>query len=391
MPLCRHSLLPLLLCTLTVGAQDTLSWPAAWWATVDEQQRVVLQWNVSPSPTAAGYHICSGLPCEDYATVQGRLDTTLVCSDHMPTAEHTYRLHVFDTLGNVTPLTPPFGNMVLQAEIPACETHVVASWTPYRGAPVQVHYSLLGRCEPVDTAYTILYSTSDTTALRFQFDLPEEVIQASLRVMASASNLFRSYSNTASAMRQTTASAQAVEIAAIEYDSVHTAVRLELEMDTAFPYRLYRSVDGTPWSLVAEIQPTTQSQVFVDSDINPYDSLHCYQLEVRDACGLNPRYSATTCLVVPTPPPPSAFFPNMLLVGDERNGEFRPVMRGLRGDLYELNIYNRQGQVVFTTTDDHAAWHPDHTTPQGTYTYHLRCRFNNNTVRTYYGTVTVVY
>ena len=105
---------------------------------------------------------------------------------------------------------------------------------------------------------------------------------------------------------------------------------------------------------------------------------------------MNEKYSATRCVVVPDPPEPSAFFPNAVVVGSTANGTFLPSLRGLKGDLFEMQVYNRQGLLVFSSSDPSAGWTPQPSTPQGAYAYVLRCRFNNNTVKTFTGTILVI-
>ena len=386
------ALLWMLVLGKTAAAQDTVLLPSAWWVTIDDAtQQLTLRWTPSPTPSTRGYHLCTGTPCIDYDTVFGRTDTTLVCPDHSPLAPHTYRLHVFDSSGRVSPLTPPFGNIVLQAEVPKCTEKVAVSWSPYVGAlSERPHYELYARADPIDENFIKLYETADSTALHYEFDLPDEAQRIHLLVSADIGGGRQVASNRISVDRRTTEEATAVEITSVEYDSVHTHVLLTLSVDTAYPYCLYRSIDGTAWQLLDSLHPSEPTVHYTDTHINPYDSLHCYQLEVRDACGLNPRYSTTTCLVVPTPPPPAAYFPNIIIADDAEQCAFKPVVQGLLGDLYELHIYNRNGQLLFRTFDPQQSWIPPANTPQGTYTYHLRCRFNNNEIHNYFGSVTLI-
>ena len=105
----------LCLLSLATVARAQLPTPTAYLATVDSAtQQLVLRWQASTDTTVAGYNICSGDTCRDYAIVLGRFDTTYVCTDHSPLETHIYSMHTFDTAGNASPLTPPFGNMVLQ-------------------------------------------------------------------------------------------------------------------------------------------------------------------------------------------------------------------------------------------------------------------------------------
>ena len=81
--------------------------------------------------------------------------------------------------------------------------------------------------------------------------------------------------------------------------------------------------------------------------------------------------------------------PNIIICGDSRNGTFLPRIQGLKGDIYELTIYNRMGQQVFHTEDPVEAWQPV-SEPQGAYAYVLRLRFEDLTIHTYTGVITLV-
>ena len=165
---------------------------------------------------------------------------------------------------------------------------------------------------------------------------------------------------------------------------------LYFNVDDTFPtdtYILWRSIDGSPWRPIASGSEMMALEAYPDYNINPFDSLHCYQLSVRDACGMNERYSPTHCVVLPDPLPPAIAIPNAIVAGDPLNGLFLPVLQGLKGDLYELQIFSRTGLLVYATTDSGAGWRPDATVPQGVYTYRLRCRFNDNRIVTRVGTV----
>ena len=377
----------------TGNTQEPVAPCTDWLATVDEAtQQIVLSWRPSADSDAMGYHICTGMPCIDYDTVFGRLDTTYICLDHSPLMRHTYRLHVFDTAYNVSALTPSFGNMVLNADVPDCGSTVTASWTPYEGMPDGIFdYRLMVRIEPYDSIYTTEYATGADGTLNYSFEIPDGATTVSLKVLArNATGRLVSQSNLVSVERMTVDSACCNSISEIVFDTMHTTVHLTLQVDTAFSHILWRSIDGSPWREIATIKSETPTTMFNDTNINRFDSLHCYQLSVRDACDLNERFSRTVCVVVPDPPPPAIAIPNIIIAGSERNGAFHPNVVSMMGDLYELQIYNRNGALVFSTNDPEATWRPGKETPQGAYTYYLRCRFTNNRIHTYCGTFIVV-
>ncbi len=388
-----HSLLLLLILPLTAGAQNPVAPCTDWLATVDEAtQRIVLSWRPSADSATMGYHICTGTPCLDYDTVFGRMDTTYVCADHSSLEAHTYRLHVFDSSYNVSSLTEPFGNMVLQAIVPECDPTVTVTWTPYIGMPGGLAgYRLMMRLEPYDDDFIQYHSTLADGPTSYSFEMPSGVVRAHIKVLARNSiGTLVSQSNIISVERQTIDTAAFVEISQIDYDTLSATVRLQFNIDTSYHgadhYTLWRSVDFSPWRVIA----TGNWQQYIDSDINLYDSLYCYQLSVFDACELNEKFSSTACVVVPDPPEPNVAIPNVLVVGSPDNGAFLPYVVGLAGDIYELYIYNRHGLLLFSTTDPTEPWRPDASTPQGAYAYVLRVKYVNGIVQTYTGTLLVI-
>lgn len=399
---CLVSLALLLVLPLfNLRGQEPVAPVTDWLATVDEaSQQIVLSWRPSADTAAMGYHICSGMPCLDYDTVFGRLDTTYRCLDHSATERHTYRIHVFDSAYNVSSLTPSFGNIVLTADVPRCATQVTASWTPYEGMPGGVdRYCLLVRLEPYDDQY-VPYTVSDALGpFSHTFSIDEGTTRVWLKVQAIGPGgsldhqPLVSTSNIVAVERHTVDTAAFLDILSLQYDSIDTRNLLSFNIDTSFHadhYTLWRRVDRQPWDSIAALVFDEPPFQYADLTVNPYDSLHCYRLSVRDACGLNPRFSDSLCIVVPTPPEPAQAIPNIVVVGDADNGVFRPRLRGLKGDLYELYIYNRNGLLVYSSTDPLDGWTPTASTPQGAYAYALRVRFNNNRIKIYTGSVLVI-
>ena len=380
---------------LPTAAQRQVAPCSGWLATVDTSTgQIVLRWRPSDDSLAVGYHICSGDTCRAYAVTNGRFDTSYVCSDHSPLSRHVYRIHVFDADGNVSVLTPPFGNIVLHAEIPPCATAVSASWTPYSGMPAGIgHYALYARFEPLLDEFEPLFTTDSAGPLAFSFELPEAATHVYLRVLAwNSDSSLVSCSNTVAMQRHTADTASSFGIDTAVADSLIPRVRLSLHTDTAFAegrYTLWRSVNGGEWTSVANLHGHPTS--FTDNDFRPRsDTLLCYRLSVVDGCGSNPKYSKPCCVAVPTPPEPAFSSPNVLLAGDADNGMFKPCVAGLAGDYYELSVYDRLGRLVFHSTSPDEGWTPLPSTPQGCYAYILRARFNDDEIRSFAGTLTVV-
>jgi gliding motility-associated-like protein len=84
----------------------------------------------------------------------------------------------------------------------------------------------------------------------------------------------------------------------------------------------------------------------------------------------------------------NAFTPN----GDGINEQFKPVIRSLL-QKYSLKVYNRFGEVVFSTNDQRIGW--DGTfkgafQPAGIYVWYCNYQFNNMPLKTEKGTVTLI-
>ena len=383
-------------------AQDTVAPVTRWLATVvDPSQQIVLSWTPSADTHAMGYHICTGnpvSPCLDYDTVFGRNNRSYICVDHNPQEQHTYRIHVFDSAYNVSSLTPSFGNIVLTASVPQCSTEVSATWTPYIGMPGGVAiYQLWVKQEPIEENFSVVNSIDSTGPYAYHFEIEENVTRVWLKVHAvgfpdtlSGGRLV-SQSNIVAVERLTVDSAAFIHITSADYDSLTTSIQLSFDSDTSYHtdhYTLWRSIDNSPWRAIATLPFPLDT--YVDYDINPFDSLYCYRLSVTDACDMNEKYSSTLCVVTPDPMPPAAAIPNIIIVGDPDNNTFLPQFRGLKGDLFEMHIYNRQGILVYSTANPAEGWLPTTSTPQGVYTYAIRCHYNNNIIKTHTGTVLVI-
>lgn len=377
-------------------AQHPVAPVTDWVATVDEPtQQIMLRWRPSADSATMGYHICTGSPCLDYDTVFGRMDTTYYCADHDPLEQHTYRLHVFDSNYNVSSLTPSFGNMVLEANVPECATTVNVSWTPYKGMPSGIgRYSLMVRQEPYENSFNEYYRTDSAGTLAYSFDMTSGSTRVHLKVLAyNRAHTLVSQSNVVSVERLTVDSATFVEISEVVYDSVDANVHLKLHTDTAFHagiYILRRSIEGSPWREVATITPTEAYTTYIDNSLQRNGKEHCYNLMVTDACNLNPMYSDTLCVVVPEPPEPEMQAPSAIIAGDVERGTFLPRVHGWDRKLYELTIYTRTGLQIFTTTDAQQGWTPQPSVPQGAYAYVLHVGFLKGIIKTFTGTVIVI-
>jgi hypothetical protein len=147
--------------------------------------------------------------------------------------------------------------------------------------------------EPLDSTFIGRAGMNAGDPLEWSFVLPDTVTRVWLRVVVDEgvfSRFFRSESNIVMVERRTIDTATVVGISEIDYDSLRNVVNLTFDVDTAFEYTLYRSIDGEAWHEATTFRPRQNPYHYSDRDVNPYDSLYCYRLEVFDACGMNPRY-----------------------------------------------------------------------------------------------------
>ena len=398
-------LLPLFLPLVSIG-QDVAP-VTRYFATVDSlTQCIELKWDASATINVIGYHICSGNPddvdsiCYTYDTIFSRDSTFLPCPDHSPFDRHFYRINAF-AYDSVTErpifsaLTDKFAPMVLQAVLPECESTVHVEWTSYLGMPGGVgNYTLYisdscnAAIEPValyTTATGGLREFSFEMADYSNFDCPMLWVEA-----VGVDSQLKSRSNIAGIRRRTADTAAFISIDSAFYADDNSS-NIVFHVDTAFQaayYTLYRRCNDGPWQVLATLYSDEPHFSYLDYSISIYDSIYCYRLSVLDGCGIDEKYSNNACVLMPEVPNIIVAIPNAVIVGDPDNGLFLPRFSGLKGDLYELYVYNRDGFLVFSTTDPMQGWQPE--VPQGAYTYIVRVRFVDNRIKTYSGTVLVI-
>lgn len=366
-----------------------------WMATVDEAtQQIVLQWSPSTDTLAAGYHICTGDTCRQYALLYNRFDTTYVCTNHNPAIRHLYRLHVFDTAGNTSTLTPPFGNMVLHATMDECRSAIGAEWSPCTGLYSGVAgYSLYARFVPFDTDHRLIYTADSTGPLNYSFQMPEGAWRAELKVCATGNDsALRAWSNVAVVERPATDTVRPPAIDSLILDSATRTVTVWLDWERPASdgtASLWRSINGGQWLRTGTVSPGQRA--FADLTLQPYsDTLLCYRTAWDDPCGNSVNPTAEVCLALASPPQPKIETANTLLMSDEANNRWLPHIEGVVGETYELTIYDRHGLRIFHTTAPTEAWQPAPSTPQGVYTYALRVKFADGSIQNLAGTILLI-
>ncbi len=144
-------------------------------------------------------------------------------------------------------------------------------------------------------------------------------------------------------------------------------------------FEIYRSIGGAPFTQIA-FNAATDWELY--DDVNNYltsNGRFCYRveaLETGDPSGVNAiSVSNEACAVQPE----AVWIPNAFIAGGVNNS-FRPVVAFVDVDGYELIIYNRWGQEIWSTTDRDEAWDGrvnGNYVPQGVYAYY--CGVYNGT------------
>ena len=339
-------------CTLRLCTVDTLL------------NRVRLSWEPSPDTDVMGYYICMGSPCRDYDTVWGRLNTQYLCRedlslDENAQAEFSFRILAFDSCYQASPLTPYYHNPVLHLSAEPCSRRLHCSWNRYINMPdsvgsYHIHYKIDGDTEGQ------CHTAGPNGPFAFDIDVPDLAVRqvhAYLAVFSRNDSL-------------------------IAYSRVHT---FRFDQSAAAEYvritELTRSLAPTPQQFFS----------YTDSDIQRTARAYVYRLDVPDLCDQRTVSSDTVRIPLPEVSDPTAYFPNTIIGGDPEVGRFCPVFVSPLADGYRLDIYNRMGERIFSTTQLSDCW--DGTTrtgkllPQGAYVYQARCHHADGTTKTYTGTV----
>lgn len=452
-------------------------------ATVDEDsQQIVLSWDPSPDPDILGYYICKGSPCLDYDTAWGRESNTYVCQDLSSLNASVFRVLAFDSCMNPSPLTDPFGNMVLSLDAQDCSSRLSLSWNAYEGMVGGVdEYRLQARYDD-ESQWIDLQSLNATTA---QVDVPGNVATVRFRVLAQNDH-YEAASNIVSYHFSTADSAQYLHISHASVQPDGRSVQLGFYVDPDFQssgYRLYRAEGSGSFHLIASLPYQGQQRFsYLDESVIADQQVVSYRLSSLDGCGRNEKFSNTASTMpieisdlgpsvqlhwlpyqgweslegysvwrrtqsqphwdllanVGTaneyvddltlqPSPTEAlyyrvmaqesagtgfnladtaysaealykrdatiYFPNAFTPSLPDNNTFGPAYTFIDMQDYELHIYDRRGQLLFSTTDPSERW--DGTCngaalPQGTYVYTARLHTINHHLRERTGTVLLI-
>lgn len=145
------------------------------------------------------------------------------------------------------------------------------------------------------------------------------------------------------------------------------------------PYELVGTVPGTQWALEDNVQGFTATP-----------GRFCYYVVAQETGNPAGADASSTSNVACAVQHEEVWIPNAFIEGGANN-TFKPVLAYADARTYELNIYNRWGQLIWTTTNPEQAWDgrsEGRLVPQGVYAYY--CSFRNGEGKTVVrsGTVT---
>lgn len=161
-------------------------------------------------------------------------------------------------------------------------------------------------------------------------------------------------------------------------------------------YEVYRARDGafndTPYAVLPGSQNFFQDVV---ADISDYEDgfRYCYRVEAVEAgnpFGFDQRSASN---VVCVEQEPVFYLPNAIVVGGV-NGEFRPQGGYLDRTRYQMEIFNRWSQLIFSTQDFDEAWDgtvSGNRVPEGIYLYQVRFFTDGGQEFQYTGHITVLH
>lgn len=162
-------------------------------------------------------------------------------------------------------------------------------------------------------------------------------------------------------------------------------------------YDIYKVENGQKGGLIASVPESVLFYEHVVDSLQDYlrDAQYCYVIEAVE--GLNPfglSQISSSNVVCGTQEPaiwiPNAFTPN----GDGFNDAFLPIAGYFdRQDGYELQIYNRWGEIIFSTTDYEIAWTGEDGSgmvQEGVYIYKVRFITGDGRLHERYGNISLL-
>jgi gliding motility-associated-like protein len=155
-------------------------------------------------------------------------------------------------------------------------------------------------------------------------------------------------------------------------------------------YNIYRSTDGT-FSIIDDVDGNTTSFSDDVSSFSGTGGVFQYYVEAVENQGNNVTSKSNhitlemeTRVIVP-----NAFIPD----GMPPDNEFKPIVSFIADGSYEMLIFNKWGQMIFTTTDSNEGWDGKQNgeiLPPGAYVYLIKYRTPEGANMEQRGTVTII-
>ncbi|MBD3637158.1 MAG: gliding motility-associated C-terminal domain-containing protein [Crocinitomicaceae bacterium] len=159
-------------------------------------------------------------------------------------------------------------------------------------------------------------------------------------------------------------------------------------------YNIYRGIDGVfPSTPYATTLPGVRSFVDNVTDQMESEGQFCYRVEAVESVNsygfAESAFSNTVCATLD----PLVYIPNAFIVNGE-NPIFLPVISLFEFDSYQLDIYDRWGQVIFTTNDKDEGWNGtgvgNGLVSEGVYIYMVTFEDRDAKKHVYRGSVTML-
>jgi gliding motility-associated-like protein len=164
-------------------------------------------------------------------------------------------------------------------------------------------------------------------------------------------------------------------------------------------YRVWRQIEGDPASLamIAELPAGTSDYQDDVSSLGNLEGSFVYYIEALENDGDNgfedfPDISLSNRVTISQET--SVLLPNAFIPGGlPPDNEFKPVASFIEQENYQMIIFNKWGQQIFSSTEISTGWdgtHNGEVVPGGAYVYVIRFRNAEGQSDELHGTVTVV-
>ncbi len=159
-------------------------------------------------------------------------------------------------------------------------------------------------------------------------------------------------------------------------------------------YLLYRSVDDVPDGVINAVAFGSGHVIDNVSDKIYSRGTFCYYVEAFEGSGDMFGFSDTSrSNKVCVDQKPIVFVPNAFRPGSGVNNEFNPFKSFTKGESFNMDIYNRWGEIIFHSSDPKKGWdgtYKGKLAPDGVYVYFFKVTGTDNTDIERKGTLTLI-